>query len=559
MADDPENSRRPADLFAALLRAQAQAAEAMRETLANSDGWSAMLGSWRDKLPAGAVQRQQALWADLAGTWQAALAEAASGDGTASLAENPVFGAIDQTWRRLAEETETLAGEVPGLEPARQDQLRFFTQVLVDAMNPANFPLTNPKVLEKAQETGGESLIKGMEQLLADLQRGQLTHSDPAAFRIGETIAATPGKVVHQTPLYELIQYAPTTEKVLNVPLVIFPPWINRFYILDLNPAKSFVRWAVEQGISVYMVSWKSADESMAEVVWDDYIAAEIDAIDTIRAKLDVPAVHTIGYCVAGTTLAAALAIMARRGDAGKVASATFFTAQVDFEAPGDLKHFVDDAQIALIEKLAPKGYIDGRIMAATFNLLRGRDLIWQPAVKHYLLGEDRPAFDLLHWNGDVTNLPAKWHAAYLRDLYRDNRLVVTDSLSALGTPIDLTRITTPCYIQAGREDHIAPPTSVWKLTHYLAGPWTFVLAGSGHIAGVVNPPASGKYQHWTNPAERESLDGFIAAAQEHKGSWWTHWSAWLCAQDPSEVAAKGKRIPRRRFEDAPGSYVRMR
>jgi len=564
MADDPDSPFDPAKAFAALLASQTQAAEVLREAFANNDGWSAMLASWRDKFPAGTIERQQSMWTDLAGQWQAALTESATSKGEADIAGNPVFGAIDQTWRRLAEEAEVLAAEAPDLEPARQQQLRFFTQALVDAMNPENFPLTNPKVLEKARATGGESLVKGMEHLLADLQRGQLTHSDPAAFRIGETIAATPGKVVHQTPLYQLIHYAPTTAKVLATPLVIFPPWINRFYILDLNPAKSFVRWAVEQGISVFMVSWKSADESMSDVLWDDYIAAEIDAIETIRERLDVPAVHTVGYCVGGTTLAATLAIMARRGNADKVASATFFTTQVDFEAAGDLKHFVDDAQIALVEKLSPKGYLDGRIMAATFNLLRGRDLIWQPAIKHYLLGEERPAFDLLHWNGDVTNLPAKWHAAYLRDLYRDNRLVVADSLSALGTPIDISRITTPCYIQAGREDHIAPPTSVWKLTHYLAGPWTFVLAGSGHIAGVVNPPASGKYQHWTNPAEREDLAGFIAGAQENKGSWWPHWANWLREQDPREVPTRGKRIPGgkgggKRLEDAPGSYVRMR
>ena len=394
-------------------------------------------------------------------------------------------------------------------------------------------------------------------------KRGQLSHTDPAAFKLGENMAITPGKVVHETPLYQLIQYAPVTAKVLSTPLVIFPPWINRFYILDLNPAKSFVRWAVEQGISVFMVSWKSADESMAEVVWDDYIAAQIEAADVIRQRLKVPSVHAIGYCVAGTTLAATLAISARRGEAERFKSATFFTAQVDFSEAGDLKHFIDDVQIATIGKLAQNGVLDGRYMAACFNLLRSRDLIWGPAIKHYLLGEDYPAFDLLHWNGDVTNLPAKWQDAYLRDLYRDNLLVIPDALAALGTPIDLTRIATPCYIQAGREDHIAPPQSVWKLTQYLAGRWSFVLAGSGHIAGVVNPPAAGKYQYWTNPGETGSLAAFTAGAQEHKGSWWAHWAAWLRNQDPAQVPAKGKRVPGgkgdRVIEDAPGRYVRTR
>lgn len=564
MADNPGNPDDPAQMLAALLKAQAEAAEALRDTLDNSESWNAMLASWRDKFPAGTIERQQALWSDLAGQWQTALAEAAGSTDGAGISDSPLLGAIDQTYRRLAEEAETLAAEAQGIDLAREGQLRFFTRALIEAMNPANFALTNPQVFEKAQATGGESLVKGMEHLLADLARGQLTHSDPSTFRLGETIAATPGKVVHKTPLYELILYSPSTEKVLETPLVIFPPWINRFYILDLSPAKSFVRWAVDQGITVFMVSWKSADESMAEVILDDYIKAQIDAIDTVAKRLKVPSVHTVGYCVAGTTLAATLAILARRGEASKVASATFLTAQVDFAEPGDLKHFVDDGQLALIGELAPKGYLDGRIMAATFNLLRGRDLIWRPAVKHYLLGEDRPAFDLLHWNGDVTNLPAKWHTAYLRDLYQHNRLVQPDALSALDTPIDLRRITTPCYIQAGREDHIAPPHSVWQLTQHVAGPWTFVLAGSGHIAGVVNPPASGKYQYWTNPAARDGLDTFIGGAEEHKGSWWPHWAVWLRAIDPRVVAAKGKRKPGGRkgaivLEDAPGSYVRMR
>jgi polyhydroxyalkanoate synthase len=282
-----------------------------------------------------------------------------------------------------------------------------------------------------------------------------------------------------------------------------------------------------------------------------------------VRARLKVPAVHAIGYCVAGTTLAATLAVLARRGEADKVKSATFFTAQVDFAEAGDLRHFVDDQQIEAIARLAPEGYLDGRYLAATFNLLRPNDLIWSYVVRNYLMGEDYPAFDLLHWNGDVTNLPAKWHCAYLRDLYRDNRLVEPDSLSVEGTPVDLRRITTPCFIQAGREDHIAPPESVWKLTRHLAGPWTFLLAGSGHIAGVVNPPASKKYGYWTNDKPAETLEEFIAGAQQHPGSWWPHWLAWLRAQDAAEVKATGKRRPGGRgdpvIEDAPGRYVKMR
>jgi polyhydroxyalkanoate synthase subunit PhaC len=313
----------------------------------------------------------------------------------------------------------------------------------------------------------------------------------------------------------------------------------------------------------VFVASWKSADASMAEVIWDDYILAQVEAIDFVCARLDVPAVHTIGYCVGGTTLAATLALMARRGDADKVATATFFTAQVDFEKAGDLKVFIDEQQIKMLESMVTDGFLDGRYMASTFNLLRGTDLIWNYVVSNYLLGEDYPAFDLLHWNGDTTNLPAKWHKSYLEDLYRDNRLVVPDSMVVDSTPIDLHRIATPCYIQAGRDDHIAPAESVWKLTRHLAGPWRFMLAGSGHIAGVVNPPTSGKYQFWRNDADPQTLDEFIAGARETKGSWWPDWIEWIAQMDPAKVSAKGKRVPGGRgdmvIEDAPGRYVKAR
>lgn len=475
----------------------------------------------------------------------------------------PFFAFLHQAYLMMGEQMLSMADAVEGLEPARKAQLVFATRAMVDALSPANFPLTNPVALGRAAETKGESLVRGFENMLDDMRKGQLTHTRPGAFVLGENIAVTPGKVVFETPLYQLIQYTPTTDRVLGTPLLIFPPWINRFYILDLNAKKSFVRWAVEQGITVFMVSWKSADASMAELVWDDYIAAQIEAIDAVRARLDVPAVHTIGYCVAGTTLAATLAVLARRGEEAKVASATFFTAQVDFEEAGDLKHFIDDTQIETVGHLSPEGYLDGRYLAATFNILRGNDLIWSYVENNYLKGEEYPAFDLLHWNGDVTNLPARWHRDYLRDLYRDNRLVVADSLQAGGTAIDLRRISTPTYIQAGREDHIAPASSVWKLTRYLSGPQTFVLAGSGHIAGVVNPPSSGKYQYWTNEGGPESLEDFIAGATEHPGSWWPHWVAWLRARDDAEVPARGKRRPGGHgdtvIEDAPGRYVAAR
>ena len=476
--------------------------------------------------------------------------------------EHPVFDLMRQGYSMMSK---GMLASIDQVEASATEKARmtFALTNLLDAMSPANSPFTNPRAFERAIATKGQSLVDGMVHMAADMQRGQLTHTDPQAFEVGRNIATTPGKVIHETPLFQLIHYTPTTDTLLSVPLVIFPPWINRFYILDLTAEKSFIKWCVDAGISLFVVSWKSADASLSNVVWDDYIGAQIEAIDTIRDLLDVPAVHTIGYCVAGTTLAATLAVLAARGEGDKVASATFFTAQVDFSRAGELLHFVDDTQLDLIERLATDGYIDGRYLALTFNLLRGKDLIWSTVVRNYLLGEPYPAFDLLHWNGDVTNLPALWHRDYLRDLYRDNRLVVPGALSALGVPIDLTRVKTPSYVQAGREDHIAPAESVWKMRDHFGGPLTFVLAGSGHIAGVVNPPSSGKYQYWTNDAAVTSLDDFVAGATETKGSWWPHWLGWIKDRDATTVPAKGARVPGKgklkAIEDAPGRYVRTR
>jgi polyhydroxyalkanoate synthase len=478
---------------------------------------------------------------------------------------NPLFDMIRQSYLLVADHMLRSTDMIDGLDAKTKEQARFLTQQLVDAMSPSNFALTNPQVLEKTMETRGESMLKGLEHMLSDLAKGQLTHTDPDAFTLGENIATTPGKIVKETPLYQLIQYEPVTKNVFATPLIIFPPWINRFYILDLNPKKSFVRWAVEQGITVFMVSWKSADESMADIVQDDYIIdGQIDAIDTVRELLDVPSVNAIGYCVAGTTLAMTLAYLAAKGEADKIESATFFTAQVDFSLAGDLLLFIDDAQGKLAEQLgSAKGYLDGRYMAATFNLLRGRDLIWNYVVNNYLLGEEYPAFDLLHWNGDTTNLPALWHKNYLRDFYRDNLLAKAGGMQVAGEPIDLSRVATPAYVQAGREDHIAPPESVWKITEHFTGPIRFLLAGSGHIAGVVNPPAAGKYQYWTNDDEVESLEDYIAGAIETPGSWWPDWLAWLEGHAAQKVAATGARQPGKgslkALEDAPGSYVKTR
>jgi polyhydroxyalkanoate synthase subunit PhaC len=477
--------------------------------------------------------------------------------------EQPVFDLMRQGYKVMSDYMLGAADAVEGLDADQKAKLAFAIRGLVEAMSPANSPFTNPVALNKAVETKGASLMKGMQHAMADMQRGQLTHTDPNAFRLGENIAATPGKIVYQTALFQLIHYTPSTDKVLKTPLIIFPPWINRFYILDLTAEKSFIKWAVDAGISVFVVSWKSADASMKDLLWDDYIAAQIEAIEVVRELLSVPSVHTIGYCVAGTTLAATLAVMAAQGASDRVQSATFFTAQVDFTRAGELLSFIDDDQIKMIEAIVKDGVVDGRYLALTFNLLRGKDLIWSTVVSNYLLGNDYPAFDLLHWNGDVTNLPARWHKEYLCDLYRDNKLVVPGAMSALGVPIDLTKVETPSYIQAGVEDHIAPAESVWKIRDHFKGPLTFLLAGSGHIAGVVNPPAAQKYQYWLNDGPVETLEAFRAGATEIKGSWWPHWLEWLQAHGSKQVAAKGARIPGEgalpALEDAPGTYVKTR
>ncbi len=527
--------------------------------------------------PTGIVRAQTDFWADTMKLWQRFL-DPAGAEPVVESAEqardrrfkakqwhdDPVYAFIRQSYFLVADHMLKRVDTIDGIDAKQREKLRFATRGLIDAMSPTNFPATNPLVVEKIVETRGENLLKGLQNMLADLSRGQMTQSDTSAFELGRNVATTPGKVVKRTPLYELIHYAPATETVGAIPLVIFPPWINRFYILDLTPEKSFIRWAVEQGLSVFVVSWRSADASMKDVTWDDYVVrGQVDAIDTVREVLGVESVHAIGYCVAGTTLAATLALLTARGEAAKVATATFFTAQVDFADAGELSLFVDDDQLNLIRQVGKDGYLDGRYMAATFNLLRGRDLIWNYVANNYLLGNDYAPFDLLHWNADVTNLPATWHLGYLTDLYRDNRLAQAGSMIVDGVPIDLGTVTTPSYIQAGREDHIAPAESVWKITDHFTGPLRFVLAGSGHIAGVVNPPSAQKYQYWTNDAPAESLAAFVAGATETKGSWWPDWRAWIASADGQTVPAEGARVPggggAATLGDAPGEYVRTR
>ena len=514
-------------------------------------------------------------WSDSLKLWQRFLDPKAAGDDATPAVkdrrfkseawQNPLFDWIRQSYLMIADQMLKQVDAMEGLDPKQREQFRFATQGFIDAMSPSNFAFTNPDVIQKTIETRGENLLKGLANMLKDIGAGQMTQTKPGVFEVGRNLATTPGKVIKQTPLYQLIQYTPTTDEVVRTPLVIFPPWINRFYILDLSPEKSFVKWCVDHGISLFMVSWKSADESIADATLDDYVLqGQIDAIDTIRDLLGLESTHVIGYCVAGTTLAATLGYLHAKKQEKKVKSATFLTAQVDFSKAGDLKLFTGDETMALLDQLTKdKGYLDGRYMAATFNLLRGRDLIWNYVVNNYLLGEEPPPFDLLHWNSDTTNLPAGWHRDYLETLYKGNKLVLAGEIKVAGTPIDIDQVKTPAYIQAGREDHIAPPESVWKIMDHFHGPKRFVLAGSGHIAGVVNPPAAQKYQYWTCGKDAATLEQFIDSAEEHKGSWWPDWLEWLHKQDPATVRAEGARIPGKgklkAIEDAPGSYVKSR
>lgn len=478
--------------------------------------------------------------------------------------ENEVFDFIRQSYLLSARYFTSAVNSADGLDAKTSQKVDFYTRQFVDAMSPANFVMTNPEVLRKTAETGGANLLKGLSNLLFDLERGRgklrIRMTDNSKFKVGENIAVTPGKVVFQTPLMQLIQYNPTTEKVLKRPLVIFPPWINKFYILDLRPKNSFIRWAVDQGHTVFVASWVNPDEALAEKGFDDYMKEGVlAALDAIEQATGVREVNAIGYCLGGTLLATTLAYMATKRDT-RIKSATYFVTMTDFEEAGELGVFIDEEQLkALEEKMGKRGFLDGREMATTFNMLRANDLIWSFVVNNYLLGQDPFPFDLLYWNDDSTRMPARMHSFYLRRMYQQNDLCKPGAIELLGAKIDLTKIKVPTYMISTREDHIAPWKSTYRGTQLYKGPVRFVLAASGHIAGVVNPPDSGKYSHWVNENLPESPDEWFAGATELAGSWWPDWHRWVSGIDRSEVPARqpgdGKL---KAIGNAPGSYVRV-
>ncbi len=531
------------------------------------------------KDPSKLVHAQIGLWQDYMTLWQnttrrmwglrsPAVIESAPGDPRFkdhAWKENEVFDFIRQSYLLCARYVQDVVARVDGLDPKTAQKVDFYSRQFMDAMSPSNFLMTNPEVLRKTAETGGENLLRGLTNLLSDLERGRgrltikLTGVD--AFKLGENIAVTPGKVVFQNDLMQLIQYSPSTGTVLKRPLLLVPPWINKFYVLDLRPKSSFVRWLVAQGHTVFMISWVNPDEHLADKGFDDYLTGGIlAALDAVEQATGEREMNAVGYCLGGTLLASALAWMAAAGD-GRIKSATFFVTMTDFKEAGELGVFIDEEHLkSLEEKTEKRGSLEGGETAATSNMLRASDLIWSFVVNNYLLGNDPFPFDLLYWNGDSTRMPARMHSFYLRRMYQENLLCQPGGIELNGQAVDLGRIQAPAYFLSTREDHIAPWRSTYCGTQLLGGRNRFVLAAGGHIAGVVNPPEGGKYSHWINNELPADPDAWMTGATEMAGSWWPDWQRWVVALDDVHVAARvpgGGALPV--IEDAPGSYVKAR
>ena len=529
--------------------------------------------------PAPLFEAQAALWRDYAALWQAAL-EGRIGEGAQPVIEpeegdrrfkdesweNEVLSSfLKQSYLLLANWMQSTVRRVSGLDKQTARKIDFYTRQLVDAMSPSNFVLTNPKLLRTTIESSGENLLKGLENLIADLERGKgrldIAMTDYDAFRLGENIAVTPGKVVYQNQLMQLIQYSPATPTQHRRPLLIVPPWINKFYILDLQPKNSFIRWALEQGHAVFVISWINPDEALSGKTFEDYmIEGPLAALDAIERATGEPESNVIGYCIGGTLIAITLAYLAAKGDT-RIKSATFFTSLVDFAESGEISVFIDEEQLAGLERhMQAKGYLEGHHMATVFNLMRDKDLIWSFVVNNYLLGKDQFPFDLLYWNSDSTRMPAMMHGFYVRKMYHENALVKPGGIEMAGVPIDLGQVSVPTYIMSTREDHIAPWKSTYAATQIYSGSVKFILSASGHIAGVINPPAAKKYCYWINSRKPKDPEAWLRGAKRSDGSWWPDWGRWIARHGGGGVAARrpgdGKLEP---IEDAPGSYVKIR
>ncbi|WP_369059584.1 class I poly(R)-hydroxyalkanoic acid synthase [Caulobacter sp. 73W] len=479
--------------------------------------------------------------------------------------EHPMFDLMKQSYLLSANWLNSLVSGVEDVDPAAKRRVEFFTKMLTDAFSPSNFLFSNPAAMRAAVETQGESLVRGMENFAADLERGggqlAISQTDLEKFKVGVNVATAPGKVVYQNDILQLLQFSPTTDQVHEIPLLIFPPWINKYYILDLRPENSMIRWLTSQGFTVFVASWVNPDATLAAKTFEDYMFEGVyDATAQAMKQCGVDRINTVGYCIGGTLLACALAHMAAKGDK-RINSATFFAAQADFAEAGDLLLFTDETWLKEIEARmdADGGFLSSQSMADTFNALRGNDLIWSFFVSNYLLGKEPKPFDLLFWNADQTRMPKALHLFYLRNFYQRNALA-RGELELGGEMLDLSKVETPIYVQSSKEDHIAPFRSVYRGARCYGGPTTFTMAGSGHIAGVINHPDANKYQHWTNAHLPGAVDGWIAEAEEHAGSWWPHWAVWLKERSgkliPARDPATGPLAP---LEDAPGTYVQVR
>ncbi len=518
------------------------------------------------------VSRYLELWKAAArtasGELRVSVAEPAKGDkrfNDPDWTANPVFDIVKQSYLITAGWLNDVVASAEGVDPLAKRRVEFFTRMLTDAFAPTNFLLSNPAALREALETRGESLARGMANFAADLERGHgqlaISQTDLREFAVGENVATAPGKVVFQNDIIQVLQFAPSTDTVCEVPLLIFPPWINKFYILDLRPENSMIRWLASQGITVFVASWVNPDAVLAAKTFEDYLQEGVYAgLDAVIRQTGVPAVNTVGYCIGGTMLSCALAHMAARGDT-RVLSATFFAAQQDFSEAGDLLIFSSEEWLADLEQRmeAGGGVLPGQTMADTFNSLRANDLIWSFFVSNYLMGKEPKPFDLLFWNSDQTRMPKALHLFYLRKFYVENALA-QGKLELAGERLDLGKVTIPIFVQSSREDHIAPARSVYRGATLFGGPVEFTLAGSGHIAGVINPPAANKYQHWTNETLPPTYEAWLEGAIEHPGSWWPHWSQWLAARSGKQIPARDPaKGPLKPIEDAPGSFVKVR
>lgn len=474
--------------------------------------------------------------------------------------DNPIFSYMKQSYL-LASDLLVQAAESANLDNENQRKLEFYTRYYVDAMSPSNFAMTNPEVIQQAFETKGQSLIDGLKNLMVDMEKGRISMTDESAFEIGKNLATTPGSVVFENEMFQLLQYKPTTPQVSQTPLLIVPPCINKFYILDLQEKNSFVRYAVDQGYTVFLISWVNPSEDMANIGWDNYVEnGVIKAIDVVKAISGSSQLHTTAWCVGGTILATTLAVLTARGQADQVASATYLTTLLDFSDPGDLGVFIDEVQVAQREvQLQQTGVLSGKDLATAFSMLRSNDLIWSYVVSNYLKGQQPAPFDILYWNSDPTNLPAKMYTYYLRNMYLDNKLVEPNELELCGQKVDLYNIKVPTYFLSTREDHIAPWKSTFIGTEIFSGPIEFVLGASGHIAGVINPASKNKRNYWINGELGKGADTWMETAESVPGSWWPHWSNWLGSQGDNTLvdapAATGN-AEYTEIEAAPGRYV---